>query len=283
MGQHIIRKQVFTHCQKGWENCEKCQSVYEYKYALLLLNSASNPTQSVPMIKTDQGWATYQIEKWFASFEEAQEYSQKNNIPMEIAEEDKYPLLQKLSQKLPNKWILEVNPAESKLLIYRPKVIYTYYEKTMSSTAQNIEQIAKKYGKKTYPHIEYTIKKPLTAAEREQIRAKNEIISKQIQALPQKYNIEHLVPEYVHGQKENAYPNYPNATKEEKKRIQEYQKELKELENQYVPVPMYSTPEFDLWNESIVGADSVLERVYPEEISQETTLVVKTVREFFSK
>ncbi|MCS7078242.1 MAG: hypothetical protein NZ455_16130 [Bacteroidia bacterium] len=280
MGQHIIRKQAFSHCKKGWENCEKCQSVYEYKYALVLIGSSNSPEPSRPITKTNTKWVSYEVEKWFSSFEEAQEYSQKNNVPIEIADEDKYPVLQKLSHKLPPKWILQVNHAQNILLIYRPKVIYTYQENRIN--AQSIEEIVQKYGKKTYPHIEYTIKKPLTAAEREQINMKNEAISKQIQALPKKYNIEHLTPEYLHGEKENTFPNYPNATNAEKKRIQKYQKELKKLEDEYIPTPVYSTPDFDLWNESITGTNSALERVYPEEISEETLLVLKTIREFFT-
>jgi hypothetical protein len=86
---------------------------------------------------------------------------------------------------------------------------------------------------------------------------------------------------YNHGK--DVYPDYPDATKEEKKRIEMCQKEMEELQKMYLPLPMYSTPEFDVWNEIITGAETATESVYPESASQETFKVLQLIRDFFSQ
>lgn len=282
--QHLITKQVSWHCKKGWKDCQKCVEVHDYKYALLVLNPSDNPEAARPMIKTPNGWATYDVKQWFNSLEDAQKYSQTNNIPIEIAAEDKYPLLRELSKKLPEKWFLTIHPASSQLEIYSPQTIYTQFENKINAPnfiSKDTNQTSKKQGIKGYPSIQYTIKKPLTPSERKEIEQKNTILTQKIKELPAKYNIQHLKPEYVHGK--NVYPNYPNATEEEKARIKAYQDELATLEKQYLPTPMYSTPEFDLWNETITGVETATQGVYPEDVSQKTFEVLKIVRDFFSK
>jgi hypothetical protein len=284
MAQNLITKQVAYHCKKGWENCEKCMSVYDYKYALLLLNPSENPQAARPVIKTANGWATYDIKQWFNTLQEAQQYSKVNNISIEIAEEDKYPLLQKLAEKLPEKWFLRVYPEKSQLVIYSPQTIYTYFENKINAPVfmgNDKSEFAKKNGTKTYPHIAYTLKKPLTEPEKKEIEQKNTLLTQKIEELPKKYNIQHLKPVYKHGK--NVYPDYPDATPEEKKRIKACQKEKEELNKMYISTPMYSTPEFDLWNEIIVGVESMSESVYPESASQETYKVLQLVRSFFSQ
>jgi hypothetical protein len=284
MGQNLITKKTSYHCKLGWHNCQKCVDIHDYKYALLLLNPSDNPQAARPMIKTTHGWTTYDIKQWFGSLQEAQQYSKNNNIPIETAEEDKYPALQELAKKLPQKWFLKLYEEENKLEIYSPQTLYTYYENKINAPVfmqKSKEETAKKDGKKTYPSITYTLKKPLTQAERKETEQKNALITEKIKKLPEKYNIQHLKPEYVHGK--NVYPNYPNATPEEKKRIEAFQKEEELLNSQYIITPMYSTAEFDLWNEIVIGAESATESVYPESISQEVFQVLKTVRDFFSQ
>jgi hypothetical protein len=235
------------------------------------------------MIKTAQGWATYDTKQWFNTFQEAQQYSTTNKIAIEIAPEDKYPSLQKLADKLPQKWFLTLGE-NAELVIYSPQTIYTYFENKINAPVflgTDKSEFTKKNGTKTYPHITYTLKKPLTESEKKEIEQKNALLTQKIEQLPKKHNIHHLKPVYNHGK--DVYPDYPDATKEEKKRIQAYQKESEALRKMYLPTPMYSTPEFDLWNEVIVGVESMMESVYPESASEETFKVLQIIRSFFSQ
>lgn len=95
----IIKRLPIYHCKRGVLNCTKCQEAFRFNY--MLINFAVKDNQvAMPMIEHEGVLKTYEIKKIFDSFEEAQNYANEQNIPIEISMLDKDSVLIQLSKKV---------------------------------------------------------------------------------------------------------------------------------------------------------------------------------------
>lgn len=95
--QVIIRNSII-HCQRGVMDCEKCQESFQYQY--MLIDFQTNPMHASPMIEHEGVLKAYQVIKLFHSLTEAQEYAQKNGIPIIISDLDTDEVLKKIQKKV---------------------------------------------------------------------------------------------------------------------------------------------------------------------------------------
>lgn len=273
----MITKTYQEHCKRGWRNCEKCKETYHYGYFLLNLNPPNAHIAAYPVIKVGNVYTPYLLEKKFESLAQAQEYAKSQQIPIEIADEDKDEKLLALQSKLPPQWFLQIY--EDKLSIYTPKDIWIRYENKINAPLKRFEdslQVESK-GTKDYPHVMFTVKKALTETEKKQLKDHNDALTLELQNLPKKHKIDHLKKLYQHGK--DVEPIYQNATKEELKRVAAYELEKGTILEKYLPTPTYETPLYSLWEKTIVGADSSFETVTPNALSQEMFKVLNLIQE----
>lgn len=122
------------------------------------------------------------------------------------------------------------------------------------------EAYVKKYGRKIKPVISYTM---LTWNDSIQTaaRAHNEDLQRQMRALVKKHDIEDVVAE---GRHIGRYRNDPmrDLTKEELKRVQQYEKERESLKHEMIKFPRYRTEHYALLAPSMNYSSKNTERAY---------------------
>jgi hypothetical protein len=280
----VIQKIALAHCARGIRNCPKCREVYTRKYCLLdicVQGDMARPVIEVE-INGEKVWRAFDITKIFETYDQAIAYARANKIPFVKDNPEPDPMLEKLRYQLPANWSMFIE--NERLLVKRNEPAYQQITNLVNAPAALIkkdpreqEASAKKEGIEVYCTFVFQMETRWFPERLEAARNTNKSIDREISQLSKKYNITNL---YNRVAKTAEYL-YRGKTAAEKRRIDAFEKEKKELEKKRVRLPDYVSRDYCLFLLEKKGMQDEFTLIYPEEASQEMYLIENKFKEIF--
>jgi hypothetical protein len=168
--------------------------------------------------------------------------------------------------------------------IRRPDSVWIIKEDRLSAPRENREQKKQRAmakGLKSAAMIVFRYEKRWDAAKVEAMTIQNAAYQDEINRLPEKHKITHLLDKSKSGK--GAAPVYKAKTDADKKAIERYEAEKAKLEKNIVKLPDYHTQHYSLFLQLVQGINDDNHLVYPEEASQELYTILATFREVCGK
>lgn len=198
-----------------------------------------------------------------------------NIQPQSIIEND--TLLKAFRNKINKSWNLEIS--KDRLTVISKKKVWILNENKINapvSFAKNKEdERIKKNGKNIYMKLFLRLE-PLWSKEKyKEAKEKNDLIHREIEELPQKYNIENLKDELLSSK--NA-PIYVGNTKEEMRQVELYAEEKNTIEKTILKYPDFTSEKYSIFIESKEGFEDEFHSVYPAEVGKEFYSLIEEMR-----
>jgi hypothetical protein len=278
----IIQKIALPHCARGIRTCPKCREVYTRKYCLLDIcveGNAARPIIGVE-INGEKAWRAFDIIKIFETYDKAIAYAQAHKVPFVKENLELDPVLEKLKKQLTDNWSMHIE--NERLIVKRNEPAYQQITNLINAPAALIKKYqqkkqasAKKEGIKVYCTFVFQMETRWFPERLEWARNTNKSIDREISQLSKKYNITNL---YTRASK-TIEGFYRGKTKEEKHRINAFEKEKKELEKKRVRLPDYVSRDYCLFLLEKKGMQDEYTLIYPEEASQVIYFIEKKFKE----
>lgn len=280
----IVKKITQAHCARGLRTCPKCREVYTRKYCLLDIcvgGNAARPVIEVE-IEGEKAWRAFDIIKIFETYDKAIAYARAHKVPFVKENPEPDPVLEKLRNQLPANWSMRIE--NERLIVKRNEPAYQQITNLINAPAalikkelQEKQASAKKEGIEVYCTFVFQMETWWFPERLERVGNTNKSIDREINQLSKKYNITNL---YNRASK-TAEGLYRGKTAEEKRRIDAFEKEKKELEKKRVRLPDYVSRDYCLFLQEKKGMQDEYTLIYPEEASQEMYLIENKFREIF--
>jgi hypothetical protein len=184
--------------------------------------------------------------------------------------------------QLPSNWSMRIE--NERLIVKRNEPAYQQITNLINAPValikkelQEKQASAKKEGIEVFCTFVFQMETRWFPERLERARNINKSIDREISRLPEKYNITNL---YNRAAKTAEYL-YRGKTAGEKRRIDAFEKEKKELEKKRVRLPDYVSRDYCLFLLEIEGMQDEYTLIYPEEASQEMFLMENKFREIF--
>jgi hypothetical protein len=176
----------------------------------------------------------------------------------------------KISDLDPEVWRVEHH--ENSLVIILKDSVWTYNPINMPPFFDDDEFIdyVKGYGFKIRYELNLEYVEKWSEGKLVDIERKNEVIRKEIAALPKKYSIDHL---------SHKFDSYIGGTDEERERVKKYEEEREQLEKK-----LETTPDFHTMSYSIFLSDNRpfwFYQIWPAEASTEVYQLEEKIRKRF--
>jgi hypothetical protein len=278
----VIQKIALAHCARGIRNCPKCREVYTRKYCLLDICVQGDAARRVIEVEIDgeKVWRAFDIKKIFKTYEKAIAYARANKVPFVKDNPEPDPVLEKLRDQLPANWSMFIE--NERLLVKRNEPAYQQITNLINAPAvlikkeqQERQAIAKKEGIEVYCTFVFQLETRWFPERLEAARNANKSIDREISQLSKKYNLTDL---YNRAAKTAEYL-YRGRTAEEKRRIDAFEKEKKEVEKKRVRLPDYVSRQYCLFLLEKKGMQDEYTLIYPEEASKEMYLIENKFKE----
>jgi hypothetical protein len=243
--------------------------------------NAARPVIEV-VIDGEKVWREFDIIKVFETYDKAIAYAEVHKVPFVKEKLEPDPVLEKLKNQLPANWSMHIE--NERLMVKRNEPAYQQITNLINAPAALIKKdqrekqaSAKKEGIEVYCTFVFQMETRWFPERLERARNINKSIDEEISRLPEKYNITNL---YNRAAKTPDYL-YRGKTAEEKRRIDAFEKEKKELEKKRVRLPDYVTRDYCLFLLEKKGMQDEFTLIYPEEASQEMYFIEKKFKEIF--
>jgi hypothetical protein len=243
--------------------------------------NAARPVIEVE-IDGEKVWREFDIIKVFETYDEAIAYAEVHKIHFVKENLEPDPVLKKLKNQLPANWSMRIE--NERLIVKRNEPAYQQITNLINAPAalikkeqQEKQTIAKKEGIEVFCTFVFQLETRWFPERLEQARNTNKSIDREISQLSKKYNITNL---YNRASK-TVEGLYRGKTAEEKRRIDAFEKEKKELEKKWVRLPDYVSRDYCLFLLEKKGMQDEYTLIYPEEASQEMYLIEKKFKEIF--
>jgi hypothetical protein len=280
----IIQKIALAHCARGIRTCPKCREVYTRKYCLLDIcveGNAARPVIEVE-INGEKVWREFDIIKIFETCDEAIAYAEVHRVHFVKENLEPDPVLIKLKNQLPTNWSMRIE--NERLIVRRNEPAYQQITNLINAPAALIKKeqqekqasVAKK-GIEVYCTFVFQLETRWFPERLEWARNTNKSIDREISQLSKKYNIKDL---YNRASK-TVEGLYRGKTPEEKRRIDAFEKEKKELMKKRVRLPDYVSRDYCLFLLEKKGMQDEYTLIYPEEASKEMYRIEKKFKEIF--
>ncbi|MCX6165411.1 MAG: hypothetical protein NTU73_11245 [Ignavibacteriae bacterium] len=190
-------------------------------------------------------------------------FAQKDSV----IDDDK--LLMKVNNILPTGWsMLRLNDA---LVIQRDELVYVLFENRINApvsteTREDVDKRIKEKGKLWRASYVFGFYPKLSDEKIELIKNFNDSIQQIIYALPEKFDIKHLLDKFASSKGEEIYTG---ITDEEKTRIEKHRIMKNKLTDELIRLPEYNSEKYSLYLDQVIGMEDQLELVYPHEVSTE--------------
>jgi len=280
----VIQKIALAHCARGIRNCPKCREVYTRKYCLLDICVQGDMARRVIEVEIggEKVWRAFDIIKIFETYDQAIAYARANKIPFNKDNPEPDPNLEKLKNQLPANWSMLVE--NERLIVKRNEPAYQQMTNLINAPAALIKKdmqeqgaSAKKEGIEVYCTFVFQMETRWFPERLEWARNTNKAIDGALSQLPEKHNLTNL---YNRAAKTAEYL-YRGKTAEEKRRIDAFEKEKKELEKKRVRLPDYVSRDYCLFLLEKKGMQDEFTWIYPEEASKEMYLIENKFKEIF--
>jgi hypothetical protein len=284
MKYSVIQKITLAHCARGIRTCPKCREVYTRKYCLLDICPAGNAARPVIEVEIDgeKVWREFDIIKIFETCDKAIAYARAHKIPFVKENLELDVVLERLKNQLPDNWSMRIE--NERLILKRNEPAFQLDTNLINAPAALIKKelqekgtSVKKQGREIYCRFVFQMETRWFPERLEAARKTNKSIDREISQLPDKYNITNL---FDRTAKTAAYL-YRGKTAEEKRRIEAFEKERKELEKKRVRLPDYVSKDYCLFLLEKQGMQDGYTLIYPEEASQEMYRLEKKFKEIF--
>jgi hypothetical protein len=241
--------------------------------------NAARPVIEVE-INGEKAWREFDIIKIFETYDKAIAYARAHKVPFVKENLEPDPVLEKLRKQLPDKWSMHIE--NEQLIVKRNEPAYQQITNLINAPAalikkdqQKKQASAKKEGIEVYCTFVFQMETRWFPERLEWARNTNKSIDREISQLSKKYNITDL---YNRAAK-TVEGLYPGKTEEEKRRIDAFEKEEKELEKKRVRLPDYVSRDYCLFLLKKEGMQDEFTLIYPEEASQEMYFIEKKFKE----
>jgi len=192
-------------------------------------------------------------------------------------------ILKVIKPVLPKGWIMY--PKEDLLIVESTDTVFVLFENqinapvSVESKSDRVNRI-KKYGKPQRSRIVYHFENKWSVEKIKEYNAANEAIYSKLKKLPEKHGITNLKDRMLSNKMGDVYVG---KTEKEKKLVENYNKEKKELESQIKLLPNYHTELYSLFLIETTGCYDDMHLVTPESISTENYQVQTLFRELCGK
>jgi len=280
----IIQKIAMAHCARGIRTCPKCREVYTRKYCLLDICVGGNAARPVIEVEIngEKAWREFDIIKIFETCDKAIAYAEVHKVHFVKENLEPDPVLEKLKNQLPTNWSVHIE--NERLIVKRNESAYQQITNLINAPAalikkeqQEKEKSAKKEGIEVYCTFVFQMETRWFPERLERVRNTNKSIDQEISRLSKKHNITNL---YNRASK-TAEGLYRGKTTEEKRRIDAFEKEKKELEKKWVRLPDYVSRDYCLFLLEKKGMQDEYTLIYPEEASKEMYRIENKFKEIF--
>jgi len=280
----VIQKITLAHCARGIRTCPKCREVYTRKYCLLDICVDGNAARPVIEVEIDgeKAWRAFDIIKIFETYDEAFVYAQTHKVPFVKENLEPDPVLEKLKKQLPDNWSMHIE--NERLIVKRNEPAYQQIANLINAPAALIKKeqrekqaSAEKEGVEVYCKFVFQLETRWLPERLERARNINKSIDREISQLSEKYNIATL---YNRASK-TAAGLYRGKTAEEKRRMDAFEKEKKELMMKRVRLPDYVSRDYCLFLLEKEGMQDEYTLIYPEAASKEMYRIENKFKEIF--
>jgi hypothetical protein len=203
--------------------------------------------------------------------------------PQLITNFEKSAVYKKLKTAVPAGWA--ITNKRQQLIIERKEPVWILTENKINAPLKsetNNEKISriKKYGHLSKSKLIFRVENNWPPAKIIKEKQKNQSIRNEISGLLKKYNIAHLLNKNL-SVKGREYFN--QASPEEEKRIQDYQKKKAELEKKIISLPDYQLGKYSLFLISQNGQEDEFHTIYPERAQLEIFFIKNKLKEISDK